>query len=101
MIQGPGRHREHAWATLRPVAATHPPPQKNACPPLPEEEIAHWNDCPVHSQNRIHVIRALSDILKFMTGSVLHWFSAAWTRLGRRHDLLLEFIVLRHQLAML
>jgi hypothetical protein len=36
-----------------------------------------------------------------MTGWVLRWLSAAWTRLCRRRDLLLEFIAVRHQLAML
>ena len=32
---------------------------------------------------------------------VLQGLFAAWTRLGQRRDLLLEFIVLRHQLAVL
>jgi hypothetical protein len=36
-----------------------------------------------------------------MTGWVLQWLSATWTRLGQRRDLLLEFIALRHQLAVL
>jgi putative transposase len=36
-----------------------------------------------------------------MTGWVLRKFSAAWTRLGQRRDLLLEFIALHHQLAVL
>jgi homeodomain-containing protein len=36
-----------------------------------------------------------------MTGWVLRWLSAVRTRLGQRLDLLLEFIVLRHQLAVL
>ena len=47
------------------------------------------------------VIRRLSDILEFMTGWVLRWLSAAWTRPRQRRDLLLEFIALRHQLAVL
>ena len=36
-----------------------------------------------------------------MTGWVLRWLSAVQMRLGQRLDLLLEFIVLRHQLAVL
>jgi hypothetical protein len=48
-----------------------------------------------------YVIPGLSDIVKFMTGWVLRWLSATWTRLGQRRDLLLEFIALRHQLAVL
>jgi hypothetical protein len=36
-----------------------------------------------------------------MTGWVLRKFSATWTRLGQRRDLLLEFIALHHQLAVL
>jgi hypothetical protein len=36
-----------------------------------------------------------------MTGWVLRGLSAAWTRLRQRRDLLLEFIALRHQLAVL
>jgi hypothetical protein len=36
-----------------------------------------------------------------MTGWVLRWLSAVRTRLSHRLDLLLEFIVLRHQLAVL
>jgi putative transposase len=36
-----------------------------------------------------------------MTEWVLRWLSAAWTRLRQRRDLLLEFIALRHQLAVL
>jgi CoA-transferase family III len=48
-----------------------------------------------------YVIRALSDSLKAMTGWVLRWLSAVRTQLGQRLDLLLEFIVLRHQLAVL
>jgi hypothetical protein len=48
-----------------------------------------------------YVIRGLSGILKFMRGWVLQWLSAAWTWLGQRHDPLLEFIALRHQLAVL
>jgi hypothetical protein len=39
---------------------------------------------------RTNVIPGLSDILKFMTGWVLQWLSAAWTWLGQRRDLLLE-----------
>jgi hypothetical protein len=46
-----------------------------------------------------YVIPGLSDIPKFMTGWVLSRFSAVRTRLGPRRDLLLELIVLRHQLA--
>jgi hypothetical protein len=48
-----------------------------------------------------YVIPGLSDIVKFMMGWVLQWLSATWTRLGQRRDLLLEFIALRHQLAVL
>jgi hypothetical protein len=36
-----------------------------------------------------------------MTGWVLRKFSAPWTRLGQRRDLLLEFIALHNQLAVL
>src|SRR5215470_18068662 len=36
-----------------------------------------------------------------MTGWVLRKFSEAWTRLGQRRDLLLEFIALHHQPAVL
>jgi len=36
-----------------------------------------------------------------MAGWVLRWLSAVRTRLGQRLDLLLEFIVLRHQLGVL
>jgi hypothetical protein len=36
-----------------------------------------------------------------MTGWVLRKFSAAWTRLGQHRDLLLEFIALHYQLAVL
>src|SRR5262252_4759612 len=36
-----------------------------------------------------------------MTGWVLRKFSVAWTRLGQRRDLLLEFIALHHQFAVL
>jgi hypothetical protein len=48
-----------------------------------------------------YVIPGLSDIVKFMTGWFLQWLSATCTRLGQRRDLLLEFIALRHQLAVL
>ena len=48
-----------------------------------------------------YVIGALSDNLELMAGWGLRWLSAVRTRLGRRLDLLLEFIVLRHQLAVL
>jgi hypothetical protein len=47
------------------------------------------------------VIGALSDSLKLTVGWVLRWFSAVRTQLRQRLDLLLEFIVLRHQLAVL
>jgi hypothetical protein len=46
-------------------------------------------------------VRALSDSLKAMMGWVLRWLSAVRTRFCRRCDLLLEFIALRHQLAVL
>jgi len=46
-------------------------------------------------------IGALSDSLKLMAGWVLRWLSAVRTRLRQRLDLLLEFIALRHQLAVL
>jgi hypothetical protein len=36
-----------------------------------------------------------------MAGRILRWLSPVWTRLRQRLDLLLEFIVLRHQLAVL
>jgi hypothetical protein len=39
--------------------------------------------------------------VKLMAGWVLRWLSAVRTRLRQRLDLLLEFIVLRHQLAVL
>ena len=39
--------------------------------------------------------------VEFMTGWVLHWFTAVRARLRRRGDLLLEHIVLRHQLVIL
>jgi hypothetical protein len=48
-----------------------------------------------------YVIGALSDSLQLMAGWVLRWLSAVRTRLRQRLDLLLEFIVLRHQLAVL
>jgi hypothetical protein len=48
-----------------------------------------------------YVIRALSDCLKPMTGWVLQWLSALRTRFRQRRGLLLEFIVLRRQLAVL
>jgi len=46
-----------------------------------------------------YVIGALSDSLELMAGWVLRWLSAVRTRPGQRLDLLLEFIVLRRQLA--
>jgi hypothetical protein len=46
-------------------------------------------------------VRTLSDSLKAMTGWVLRWLSAVRTRFRQRRDLLLEFIVLHHQLAVL
>ena len=59
----------------------------------------------VHSQNIIHprncVVGASSDSLKFMTAWGLQWLSGARERLRQRRDLLLEFIVLHHQLAVL
>ena len=48
-----------------------------------------------------YVIGALSDSLELMAGWVFRWLSAVRTRLGQRLDLLLKFIVLRHQLAVL
>jgi len=39
--------------------------------------------------------------LEFMAGWVFHWFTVVRARLRRRGDLLLEHIVLRHQLAIL
>ena len=56
---------------------------------------------PKHYPPENYVIEALSDSLELMAGSVLRWLSAMRTRLGQRLDLLLEFIVLRHQLAVL
>jgi hypothetical protein len=44
---------------------------------------------------------ALSDSLDLMAGWVLRWLSGVRTRLRQRRDLLLEFIILRHQLAVL
>ena len=44
---------------------------------------------------------AMSDSLKFMTAWGLQWLSGVRERLRQRRDLLLEFIVLRHQLAVL
>src|SRR5262245_7587947 len=61
--------------------------------------------CPEHSQNIIHlrncVVGASSDSLKFMTAWGLRSLSGARERLRQRRDLLLEFIVLHHQLAVL
>ena len=48
-----------------------------------------------------YVIRALSDSLKPMTGWVLQRLSAVRMGFRQRRDLLLEFIALRHQLAVL
>jgi hypothetical protein len=48
-----------------------------------------------------YVIGALSDSLKLMAGWVLRWLSAVRTRLSQLLELLLEFIVLRHQVAVL
>src|SRR5262249_26146287 len=42
-----------------------------------------------------------SDSLGFMTAWGLQWLSGVRERLRQRRDLLLEFIVLRHQLAVL
>jgi len=46
-----------------------------------------------------YVIGAISDSLKLMAGWVLRWLFAVRTRFHQRLDLFLEFIVLRHQLA--
>jgi hypothetical protein len=54
----------------------------------------------VHSQNVIH-LRIMSFGHYRMTGWVLQRLSAVRMRLRQRRDLLLEFIVLRHQLAVL
>jgi hypothetical protein len=59
---------------------------------------------PVHSQSIIRLrTMSLGHCRKprAMTGWVRRWLSAVRTRLGQRLDLLLEFIVLRHQLAVL
>jgi hypothetical protein len=48
-----------------------------------------------------YVIWALSDSLDLMAGWVRRWLSGVRTRLRQRRDLLLEFIVLHHQLAVL
>jgi len=48
-----------------------------------------------------YVIEAISDSLQPMAGWILRWLSALRTRLRQRLDLLLEFIVLGHQLAVL
>jgi hypothetical protein len=48
-----------------------------------------------------YVIGPISDSLELMAGWVLQWLSAVRMRLRQRLDLLLEFIVLRHQLAVL
>jgi hypothetical protein len=48
-----------------------------------------------------YVLGALSDSLNLMAGWVLRWLSGVRTRLRERRDLLLEFIVLHHQLAVL
>src|SRR5262245_18835607 len=65
--------------------------------------VVQWSA--VHSQNIIHprncVVGASSDSLKFMTAWGLQWLSGARQRLRQRRDLLLEFIVLHHQLAVL
>jgi len=59
----------------------------------------------VRSQNIIrlenYVIGPISDSLELMAGWVLQSLSAVRMRLSQRLDLLLEFIVLRHQLAVL
>jgi hypothetical protein len=59
----------------------------------------------VHSQQIIppenYVIGAISHSLKFMTGWVLRWLSIVRTRLRQRLDRGMQFIVLRHQLAVL
>jgi hypothetical protein len=48
-----------------------------------------------------YVIGAISDSPKLMAGWVLQWLSTVRTRLRQRLDLLLEFIVLCYQLAVL
>ena len=48
-----------------------------------------------------YVIGALSDSPDLMVRWVLRWLSGVRTRLRQRRDLLLEFIVLHHQLAVL
>jgi hypothetical protein len=54
-----------------------------------------------HDPPENYVIGALSESVKLMAGLVLQWFSAVRTRLRWPLDLLLEFIVLRRQLAVL
>jgi hypothetical protein len=52
-----------------------------------------------HYSPENYVIGAISDSQKLMAGWVLRWLSAVRTRLRQHRNLLLEFIVLRHQLA--
>jgi hypothetical protein len=106
------------FLSSRELAQTNPAERAAFCSPVPTRMISNgefnplpqtplgrrnWSTCafskPYPLEN--YAIPGLSDILKFMTGWVLQWLSAAWTRLGQRRDLLLEFIVLRHQLAVL
>jgi hypothetical protein len=54
-----------------------------------------------HHPPENYIIGALSDSLDLMAGSVLRWLSGVRMRLRQRRDLLLEFIVLHHQLAVL
>src|SRR5215468_9232612 len=69
--------------------------------PWPADLLEHSCAYSKHYPPENYVIRALSDSLKLMAGWVLRWLSAVRTRLRQRLDLLLEFIVLRHQLAAL
>jgi hypothetical protein len=55
--------------------------------------------CILNAPPENYVIGGLSDSLNLMEGWVLRWLRAA--RLRQRFDLLVEFIALRHQLAVL
>jgi hypothetical protein len=60
---------------------------------------------PVRSQNLIHernlAVEAFLASLEFMAGCIAQWISALRARFRRRGELILELIILRHQLAVL
>ena len=59
----------------------------------------------VRSQNLIHernlAVEAFLASLEFMAGWIARWISALRARFRRRGELILELIILRHQLAVL